>query len=896
MGESIKQTARFAGVIVSKNPYELPDGSLHHGTLNMSLTADDALRSRTGLTNILRQEAMDKLFSYAGRILTFAPGSGTLNVLKADFSGVDYAADTALSHLDAQTKIQGALAGERLFLTTDTGVRALDGVAGAAGRAAGGPLAPGITSVSFHNKTENWLADQKRVAYRYVLVRLLPTGTQVVGAPSGRRLGTNTSGSTSVPRVRCVLPPNLSDNVFIQLYRSATVDVGFEPDDDLKLVYERALTASECQNSLAIIDDKLPDVLRQGEFIYTAPNAGEGALAANLPPPRARIIAAHKSRLWLGDTKGPHEFIFRLLAVNTATGLNTGDRLLISCGSSFYIEVGVDFPLYTAGSASQNIEENALRIVAAINVSPTNGSVWAEYLSGPDDVPGEIRIYNRSAADDSAITVLAAENSGGAMWTSPLAYSPQLEPYLLGVSVAVVFDLARVANVVTATVTAGNITNALQVGQRVVITPTGSGSFGLGPHIITGVTGTTFTYAETGVNDTLLAQSMAFYTDEPLTSEREVVPGRVHFSKFLEYEAFPPLNYLDVGEESQKVLALASTRETLWVFKEDGLFRVTGDDEQSFDIERVDSTIIAHGPEVVKAFGEKIVAWTTKGVVQLSESSFDIISLPLAPIFEELERAFNDSAHAFYGTAHRAFMVVDEAQQLVRLHLPGDSRDDDGTVAGCGEALVFAARTGTWSRWAWKGPIYDGQQRWKPLRHGLVHRADGQTYYCDSVMISGGEGFLRRDGGFGSGVTSDDNDDDPTSTPHTIKRRAIWSFQHARAPAKDKRWNEVAFLLAFQNEVMGTPALPPPFTYGFGNELAQFTNGEAFLTGQIWFPNVSAYTTAVPVIPVVRSDIPIDFARGQRLFIGVEQDSKDDSIELHGFSISFEVLGREVVR
>lgn len=66
-------------------------------------------------------------------------------------------------------------------------------------------------------------------------------------------------------------------------------------------------------------------------------------------------------------------------------------------------------------------------------------------------------------------------------------------------------DLSRTSNVVTATVTGGG-THGFLIGDQISISP-GGGTFGTGPFTITNATTTTFTYAETAVNDTLAAQT-----------------------------------------------------------------------------------------------------------------------------------------------------------------------------------------------------------------------------------------------------------------------------------------------------------------------------------------------------------------------------------------------------
>jgi hypothetical protein len=74
----------------------------------------------------------------------------------------------------------------------------------------------------------------------------------------------------------------------------------------------------------------------------------------------------------------------------------------------FYAGATSDFPnnqfkAFLDGTPAENIEDTSLELIQAINRSPGNSSVYAYYLSGPSDLPGQILIQERDVGGVSFI-------------------------------------------------------------------------------------------------------------------------------------------------------------------------------------------------------------------------------------------------------------------------------------------------------------------------------------------------------------------------------------------------------------------------------------------------------------------------------------------------------------
>lgn len=105
-------------------------------------------------------------------------------------------------------------------------------------------------------------------------------------------------------------------------------------------------------------------------------------------------------------------------------------------------------------------------------------------------------------------------------------------------------------------------------------------------------------------------------------------PERIYFSDLNEPESVPDLNYLSVGVPGVPVLAVVPLRDSVFVFKYDGLYRITGSSSADFRVELFDATInTPSGMQRAPAkCGNFIFSFCTNGVVQISESGSEVIS------------------------------------------------------------------------------------------------------------------------------------------------------------------------------------------------------------------------------------------------------------------------------
>lgn len=575
---------------------EVPEGALLKAD-NVDISADNIIQPRTGLE---RQsvgftdsaDRTDKLWEYQSK--QFAH-HGTL--LSADtVSYFDSGAWTSVGTFSAPTgtRIRPLEASQNLYFTTSAGVQKLDSYDATvrlSGAFKGLDLQASVTGSS------GFLANNYIVAYRVVWGVEDANGNLQLGAPSQRADVTNTAGATRDVSLTFTVPSGVTTSWLYQVYRSAQLDNSsgtVEPNDELQLVYEGNPTSGQISAGTVTITDIVPDSLR-GATIYTA--ASQQTIAAqNERPPLAKDMASFRDVVFYANVASKHRYYLTCISVGGTDGVQVDDT--ISIGGITYTAKSAEtiasaqFQVTTSGSASQNIKDTSLSLVKVIN-RHSSSTVYAYYLSGPNDLPGKILLEERGIGG-SAFVITASRSTS---WT-----------------------------------------------------PTGIPS-----------SGTT----ETSSNDNFKNGLM--------------------WSKPFEPESVPLVNQVQVGNKDSQILRILPLKDALIIFKEDGIFRLTGY-YPSYDIELLDSSSRLIGPETTQILNNQIYCLTDQGVVVVSDG-VRIISRPIEQSLLDLFASDIDLVKSV------SFGVSYETQRKYYLWLPTSSSDTYAT-----QAFVWNVFTSTWTR------------------------------------------------------------------------------------------------------------------------------------------------------------------------------------------------------
>lgn len=539
------------------------------------------------------------LVHYDDKMARDSDGSGTF----VDYSGT-FSIPTGAS------RCRSIQAGKNFYLATSAGVKKLESTTSQFGSAGMSKALDGVASTT---GATGWMTNNTQVAYRIVFGIKDSNLNLILGSPSQRVIAINSSGGTRNVSITLTVPSDITTSHFFQVYRSVmSSGVAIDPNDELGLVYEANPTAGEVAARSITFTDITPENLR-GATLYTSPSQ-QGISQANDQPPLCRDMVMFKNHAFYFNTVSKHRFRITLIAVD-GTGFVVNDTITI--GGIVYTGKGTEnaaageFLVDISGTPSDNIETTAISLVRVINKYASNTGYYAYYVSGYNDLPGQILIEERGIGGSS----FALVSSRGNAWNPALPTS-----------------------------------------------------------------GTT------------------------QSSTNSTAKNGVAISKNLQQEAVPELNVLYLGAADKEILRGISLRDSLFVFKEDGVYRIVGDTVANFTPSLFDDTIELRGDETAVPFNNQAFCYSNQGVIGISETGVAVVSRNIEGDLFALSSLSNFKENAF--------AIPYESDRKYILFTVSDSTDTFAT-----QAYVFNVFTN-----AWTGP-------WIMNRScGIVKRSDDKLY------------------------------------------------------------------------------------------------------------------------------------------------------------------------
>lgn len=180
------------------------------------------------------------------------------------------------------------------------------------------------------------------------------------------------------------------------------------------------------------------------------------------------------------------------------------------------------------------------------------------------------------------------------------------------------------------------------------------------------------------------------------------------YSKAGQPESVPMLNILYPGNASQPIRRIVPVRNSLFIFKDDGVFRCTGT-PGNFSIDTIDSTVIILSPETAVALNNNCYLLTTQGVVAFNDNGGQVMSRPIENLLVELEGADLASLQAY------SFGCSYESERQYHLWVVTNSGDTSGT-----QCFIYNTFTKTWTRST------------RNQKHALVLTSDNKMYVANT--------------------------------------------------------------------------------------------------------------------------------------------------------------------
>lgn len=130
-------------------------------------------------------------------------------------------------------------------------------------------------------------------------------------------------------------------------------------------------------------------------------------------------------------------------------------------------------------------------------------------------------------------------------------------------------------------------------------------------------------------------------------STNDVYPNRIYYSKIQQPEAVPLLNYLDAGSRDSAIQRIIPLRDSIFVIKEDGVFRIIGEDPSSLRISLFDNTVRLLAIESAVECNNQIFCYTDQGIVAISDNGVQVLSRPIENLIYQSEILSNFESLSF---------------------------------------------------------------------------------------------------------------------------------------------------------------------------------------------------------------------------------------------------------
>jgi len=577
----------------------------------------------------------------------------------------------------------------------------------------------GVTSIP--------ILDGMAVSYKAVIRRKDANGYVIRSAPSPAFVVENTSGAGcawafyTISNIIARLLLNNTHRVgdALEIYRTKMVANGTSPGDEHFFAFEYTLTTDDIAVGIAqgnstggYITDQTAEA-SLGVSLYTNSSQGS-ATGANYPPPAAVDATIFQGCAWYANLRFPQAVSFDLVD-NVWSAYP--DPATISFGAGV-ISITVNNGPGTFPRIGQVIDATGLSPGTQINAVIGTGATVTVGLSLPTlaATVGASPIYRDTI--EVAGLLMAAQTSTGA--TPPFQQTSY--GYLLTVgqsypALGFYYGSAilepSTARIIRAA--AGAINRHFGINRSLFAYPLISVETQRATLI---VTRSDPSKASFPVNASSSESFVPNVGTQLIVSSQDEVTNALAYSKVDQPESVPIDNSILVGGAHKAIKRIVTTGTALIVFKEDGIFRVTGSPPDGWRVDLINPTAHLGFSECVTELDAKVYAWTDDGIVAIdqggtvtnvSDGRISDITYAAAA-FTQLEVV----RRGHWSAQHQTLGCV-----LFMLNLPSTTEssvawDQFGYYTSSAESQVqrqwcyaYWPSTDTWTTWEWRGdPVY----------------------------------------------------------------------------------------------------------------------------------------------------------------------------------------------
>lgn len=540
-----------------------------------------------------------------------------------------------------------------------------------------------------------------------------------IGAPSGKCTVRNSTANSVTPTIQIGIPSGAGTRSICQIFRtqffSRLPDGQFpDPGDDMFLCAEITPDATDLANFYFVFNDICPDSLL-GEPMPTNQNQ-DGPNQERSIPPASRDVAYFNDTAFYLNTISKQRMILSILAVNPTLvaanrGITVGDKIQVGDLVMTAVDGGTTgFPVAAENLNGPDYWKFAVDRTTGVGsevtrVLKTTESFCYKYNLWSNVAGGRYYAYNITSADDIVGKILIEERQiNGSVKAyfgiDRLDDPPQFIPTPVDDTSSTVGLSKEITTVnnggITVTITTA-AAHGYTTGNQIFFSwdgrTTASTTSKIPPNVYTiTVTGaTTFTFSTpsgsaAGVDGPIASIARCHLIIETAQSDNDARANRVFWSIPQEPEGVPLTNFTDVGRNDAEGLSLQKLGDSLFIFKEDGLHRITGGDG-NWQVDEFDPTIRLLAPESIAVVNNCIFCLTDQGIVRITEAGAQVIS---REIENDLYAAINVNISV---CRKEAFGVGYEDDRKYILWMPTVSTDTKPT-----QAFVYNIFTKAWTK------------------------------------------------------------------------------------------------------------------------------------------------------------------------------------------------------
>lgn len=588
---------------------------------------------------------------------------------------------------------------KNLYYTSDTGVRKLTAIDATGSEVTG--LEMQVATISGTGTGSNGPFTAPCMwAYRIVYVSTDANGYVRRSAPSERFLGSDSGAGSvhidwDVNGGRVFIPAWLVEGNQVEFYRTKlTASATTIPSTEHYLAFTYTLTSTDITNGYFNPPDDYTADTELGAALYTNPSQ-QGIVDAKEPPPLAVAVASYQRCTWYGNTTDRHRLRCAILDAD-ADG-STG-------------ETGIQYQILTGDftSASPNITNVATSAGLSVGMALTDAT------GGPTaagtNIPADTKILSITGAGPYTITMDKNALASGVGSTfracdvitiSGVEFYAYDTPSVNASGVVVRPQCFLCVNdsssddraSYTAQMLAFEVNRyAMASGGAFDVRARPTGQNGA-PFGTTAGPGEMW-FEEIGYGGSAITlqctKPAAWIPSTPTSSTADLKPHRLYWSEPDEPEAVPLGQYVDIGSESEPILALVPLRTAMLVFKTDGIWSVSGVAPNSWSLDLLDATQRLVRGGCVDTINNTAIAWTTSGIVAVNEVS--VRSLTDGRISRQF--APYSAIMAASPATSGAFVSAWRAADCVLVGVPTEADSTQTTHLYC-----WHAGTNAWTRW-----------------------------------------------------------------------------------------------------------------------------------------------------------------------------------------------------